>query len=110
VWANGARELHIRFGLLAAAPLCSRLGLPSGLYDRLEAVQVIHGGDIETALRLELRPDHVHMVMAGSGSISMPKAPSAMPHRCEGRATADHQLGGFTAWLRDVTAFPLTHL
>jgi creatinine amidohydrolase/Fe(II)-dependent formamide hydrolase-like protein len=88
----------------------SRLGLPSGLYDLLEAVHVIHGGDIETALTLELRPDHVHMVIAGSRSISMPKAPSAMPHRSEGRATADHQLGGFTAWLRDVTAFPVTHL
>jgi creatinine amidohydrolase/Fe(II)-dependent formamide hydrolase-like protein len=78
VWANAARELRIRFGLLAAAPLCSRFGLASA----------IHRGDIETAPMFKLRPDHVHRVRGGSRSISMPKAPSAMPHRSEDRATA----------------------
>jgi creatinine amidohydrolase/Fe(II)-dependent formamide hydrolase-like protein len=71
VSADAACELRIRLGLLAAAPPCSQFGLASA----------IHGCDIETALMLELRPARVHRVIAGS--ISMPKAPPAMPHRPE---------------------------
>jgi creatinine amidohydrolase len=81
VWANAARELRIRFGPLAAAPLCSRFGLAS----------VIHGGDIETALMLEFRPDLVHMLMAGSRRISMPKAPSPILPRPPPRRPRDRR-------------------
>jgi creatinine amidohydrolase len=56
-----ARELRVRFGMLAVNAAWHRLGHPAGLYSEIEARHGIHGGDSETSLMLAFRPETVRM-------------------------------------------------
>ena len=59
-----ARRLRQRHAMLAVACTWFRFGLPEGLVDANEAKHGIHGGLVETALMLALRPDLVRMPRA----------------------------------------------
>src|SRR5262249_52968472 len=61
VIATAARELRVRHGMLAVATHWQWFGCPEGLYDTTEIRHGIHGGDIETSLMLDLRPELVRM-------------------------------------------------
>lgn len=62
-----AVELRTRLGMLVALPaLWGADGLPAGLVAPEEAAYGIHGGAIETALILHLRPELVRTARAGS--------------------------------------------
>ncbi|MFO1072130.1 MAG: creatininase family protein [Geminicoccaceae bacterium] len=54
-----ARELRIDHGMLAVAANWFSWGLPEGLFDAGEIRHGIHGGAIETAMMLAVRPDLV---------------------------------------------------
>lgn len=139
VLATVTRELRVRLGMLAVATHWRSFGLPNGMYDAVEARHGIHAGDIETSLMLSFRPDLANMDKAKnfvSSAIAMEKefthlgptgahafgwiaqdlntegavgdASKATPEK--GRQTAEHQIGGFIALLRDMTAFPLNRL
>jgi creatinine amidohydrolase len=54
-----ARELRVRFTMIAVATDWSRFGAPEGLFSPHELAYGIHGGDAETSLMLHLRPDLV---------------------------------------------------
>jgi len=56
-----ARELRVRFGMLAVTTQWSRLGRPAGLYTDAELAVGIHAGDVETSLMLHFRPELVQM-------------------------------------------------
>jgi creatinine amidohydrolase len=139
VLANVARELRVRFEMLAVPTQWSRFGLPDGIYDRVEATHGIHAGDIETSLMLAFRPDLVNMAKAKnfvSSAVAMENeftylsadgahaygwiaqdlnaegavGDASRAAAGKGRRTAEHQVDGFIALLRDITAFPLTRL
>lgn len=139
VLANVARELRIKFGMLAVPTQWSRFGLPEGLYEPVEALHGIHGGDIETSLMLAFRPDLVSMAEARnfvSTAIALEKefahlsadgahafgwiaqdlnaegavGDASKATTAKGLRTAEHQVDGFIALLRDMTAFPLNRL
>ncbi len=59
-----ARELRVRFGMLAVKTSWSRFGRPAGLYSEIEDRFGIHGGDFETSVMLHFRPDLVDMTKA----------------------------------------------
>ena len=61
VLATVARELRVKFGMLVVATHWGSFGLPSGMYDAIEARHGIHAGDIETSLMLSFRRDLVSM-------------------------------------------------
>lgn len=56
-----ARELRIDHGMLAVAASWFSWGLPEGLFDAAEVRHGIHGGAVETAMMLAVRPDLVVM-------------------------------------------------
>src|SRR5690606_11886668 len=56
-----ARELRVRFCMLAVKSSWSRFGKPAGLYSDIEDRYGIHGGDFETSVMLHFRPDLVDM-------------------------------------------------
>ena len=56
-----ATELRVRFAMLAVATSWTRFGYPDGLVDADEKAFGIHGGLVETAVMLALRPDLVDM-------------------------------------------------
>jgi creatinine amidohydrolase len=56
-----ARELRVRFGMLAVATQWSRLGRPAGLFSEQELAVGIHAGDVETSLMLHFRHDLVRL-------------------------------------------------
>jgi creatinine amidohydrolase len=116
-----------------------RLGLPPGLFDDQEAAHGIHAGDIETSLMLHLRPDLVRMDKAQnfvSSALAIEREFTFLrpvgPHgfgwiaqdlnahgavgnasiatASKGEATAEHQVQGCIALLRDMTTFPLSRL
>jgi creatinine amidohydrolase len=139
VLATVVRELRVRFGMLAIAAHWRSFGLPNGMYDAMEARHGIHAGDIETSLMLSFRRDLVGMDKAKnfvSTAIAMEQefsylgptgshafgwiaqdlntegavgdASKATVER--GEKTAQHQIEGFIALLRDMTAFRLNRL
>ena len=139
VLANVARELRVRFQMLAVPTQWSRFGLPDGIYDPVEAAHGIHAGDIETSLMLAFRPDLVSMAEAKnfvSSAIAMENefthlsadgrhaygwiaqdlnaegavGDASKATAGKGRRTAEHQIDGFIALLRDMTAFSLNRL
>ena len=139
VLANVARELRVRFEMLAVPTQWSRFGLPDGIYDPVEAAHGIHAGDIETSLMLAFRPDLVRMAKAKNFVSSAAAMEKEFTHLSadgthaygwiaqdlnvegavgdasratadKGRRTAEHQIDGFIALLRDMTAFPLNRL
>jgi creatinine amidohydrolase len=134
-----ARELRVRFGMLAVTTHWRFFGLPNGMYDAVEARHGIHAGDIETSLMLSFRRETVKMDKAKnfvSSAIAMEKefthlgptgshafgwiaqdlnteggvgdASKGTPEK--GLKTAEHQIEGFIALLRDMTAFSLKRL
>ena len=134
-----ARELRVRLGMLVVTTHWRYFGLPNGMYDAIEARHGIHAGDIETSLMLSLRRDLVSMDKAKnfvSSAIAMEKefvnlgptsshafgwiaqdlnAEGAIGDATKatadkGRKTAEHQIEGFIALLRDMTAFHLNRL
>ena len=133
------RELRVRFAMLAVATHWRWFGLPSDMYDAVEARHGIHAGDIETSLMLSFRDDLVRMDKAKnfiSSAIAMEKefkhlgptgthafgwiaqdlnsegavGDAAKGTAERGRQTAEHQADGFIALLRDMTNFPLSRL
>jgi creatinine amidohydrolase len=56
-----ARELRVRHGVLACFTAWSNFGQPDGVFAADEVRLGIHGGAIETALMLALRPDLVRL-------------------------------------------------
>jgi creatinine amidohydrolase len=133
------RELRIRCAMLAVHTAWSRFGKPEGLYTAAEAVHGIHAGDVETSLMLHFRPDLVRsekvrnfvssaQAMEGEFQYLRPTglqafgwiAPDLNPEGAvgdaslataeKGRLTAEHQVEGFIALLRDVMKFNLARL
>jgi creatinine amidohydrolase len=134
-----ARELRVRRGMLCVGTHWRRFGLPAGMYDAIEDRHGIHAGDIETSLMLHLRPELVRMekaqnfISAGQSIEAefahlRPVGQHAFawiaqdlnPHGAvgdaslatadKGAATAEHQVQGCIALLRDIAAFPLSRL
>lgn len=61
-----ARDLRVRFGMLAVAVSWHRLGYPDRLFTDVERIHGIHGGDIETSIMLAGRPETVRKDKAGN--------------------------------------------
>lgn len=126
-----ARELRVRFGMLAVKTSWSRFGRPAGLYSEIEDRYGIHGGDFETSVMLHFRPDLVDMakaedfpsrVQAAEESFELLRhtgtqafawiASDLNPHGVvgeaskataeKGRLTVEHQADGFIRLLGDV--------
>lgn len=126
-----ARELRVRFGMLAVKSSWSRFGRPSGLYSEIEDRYGIHGGDFETSVMLHFRPDLVDMGKAEDFYSSVQRAeqelellkptgthafawiasdlnPAGVVGEAsradaeKGRLTAEHQADGFISLLHDV--------
>jgi creatinine amidohydrolase len=139
VLATVTRELRVQFGMLVVATHWGRFGLPEGMYDPIEVQHGIHGGDIETSLMLEFRPDLVRMADAKnfvSSAIAMERefkklsadgkhafgwiaqdlnaegaiGDASKATAAKGKKTAEHQVDGFIALLRDMTTFSLSRL
>jgi creatinine amidohydrolase len=139
VLATVARELRVRLGMLVVATHWRSFGLPSGMYEAGEARHGIHAGDIETSLMLLFRRELVRMDKAKnfvSTAVAMEQeftrlgptgnhafgwivqdlnpegavgnASKATAER--GKITAEHQIEGFIALVRDMTVFPLNRL
>ncbi len=56
-----ARELRVRFAMMAVSSSWWHMGLPDGLVPADEQRHGIHGGLVETSMMLHLRPDLVNM-------------------------------------------------
>ncbi|MEM1287182.1 MAG: creatininase family protein [Pseudomonadota bacterium] len=61
VMVDAAHALRAEFGMLCAYTNWARLGLPPGTIDEERRGVDIHGGEIETSIMLEARPDLVEM-------------------------------------------------
>lgn len=134
-----ARELRVRYDMVAVTTQWGRFGTPDGLYDEREKVFGIHGGDMETSLMLHFRPELVHMDKAqdfvsiaesmvndykhirpagvhGLAWIARDLNPegtvgdASKASAEKGVATARHQVAGFVELLEDVAKFPLSQL
>ncbi len=134
-----ARDLRVRLGMLVVATSWGRFGLPENVFDPVETRFGIHAGDLETSLMLQFRPELVSMADAKnfvSSDIAMAReythlaadgvhgfawmAQDLHPEGAAGDAskataekglkTAEHQVAGFIALLRDISAFPLSRL
>lgn len=132
-----ARELRIRFNMLAVRTAWERFGRPDGLFSGDEVRLGIHGGDVETSLMLHFRPDLVDMQQAKNFASSTtmaektfkrlkPQSPHAfawLAHDLnpagvvgnaavataeKGALTAAHQAAGFVELLEDVRKARLT--
>lgn len=134
-----ARELRVRFGMLAVACAWSRFGSPPGTYSDLENAVGIHGGDMETSMMLHFRPELVKMNKAKNfipatveisktfdllrptgytafGWIAQDLHPdgacgdASIASADKGRTTAAHRAEAFIKLLRDVEKFELKRL
>lgn len=134
-----ARDLRVRFGMLVVATHWRSFGLPNGMYDAIESRHGIHAGDIETSLMLAFRNDLVSFDKAKnfvSSAIAIEKectrlspigshafgwiaqdlnsegavGDASKATAQKGTATAEYQIDGFVALLRDMTSFPLKRL
>ena len=134
-----ARELRVRFGMLAITCAWSRFGKPPGLFTDEEQAVGIHAGDIETSLMLHFRPDLVDMAraenfapatlaisrefdllrptgftafawMAGDLHPAGPAGDASRATAEKGRATAAFAVDAFIHLLRDVARFRLDRL
>ncbi|MEM1162053.1 MAG: creatininase family protein [Pseudomonadota bacterium] len=123
-----SRELRVRAGMFAVKCQWGAFGRPDGMYSDHENSFGIHGGDVETSLMLAFRPETVDMTQAENfrssaettaiapiGPVSYGWVASdlsasgvvgdaAEATAEKGWATAEHQVGGFIALLRDVAA------
>lgn len=126
-----ARELRIRFDMLAVKTSWERFGHPAGLYSAEELRLGIHGGDVETSLMLHFRPELVDMGKTKNFASATAKADKTFKHLRpqsphafawlasdlnpagvvgnakagtaeKGKLTAAHQTKGFVELLQDV--------
>ena len=133
------RELRVKFGMLAVATHWRYFGLPAGMYDSTESKHGIHAGDIETSLMLSFRKELVAMDQAKNFVSTAVAMESEFEHlgptgshafgwiaqdlntdgavgdaskatADKGAATAEYQIEGFIALLRDMSAFSLNRL
>jgi creatinine amidohydrolase len=134
-----ARELRVRYGMLFVATRWRRFGLPAGIYGSIEDRHGINAGDVETSLMLHFLPDLVRMEKAKtfvSNAVAIEQEFTFLrptgPHGFgwiaqdlnaeggvgdagvataeKGRRTAEHQIEGMIALVRDMTAFALSRL
>jgi creatinine amidohydrolase len=127
-----ARELRVRAGMFAVKCQWGAFGRPAGLYSDHENAYGIHGGDVETSLMLAFRPETVDMSQAENfrssaetsaispigpisyGWVSSDLGASGVVGDAaeatveKGWATAEHQVAGFIALLKDVAAQDLS--
>jgi creatinine amidohydrolase len=87
-----ARELRVRFGMLAVTVGWHRFGYPDGAFSSEERRHGIHGGDIETSLMLAARPDTVAMQKAS------PATPATIAMAKEFKWLGAYRPAGF-AWM-----------
>ena len=129
-----SRELRVRAGMLAVKCQWGAFGHPNGMYPAQELAYGIHGGDVETSLMLQFRPETVDMGAAlnnrsttedtaippigpvSYGWVSRDLNPvgtvgdASVATAEKGAATCAHQVAGFIDLLRDVVATPLDGL
>jgi creatinine amidohydrolase len=125
------RELRVRAGMLVVKCQWSSFGQPEGMYSDRERAYGIHGGDVETSLMLDFRPETVDMSAAkdfrstAEGAPISPIGPisygwvssdlnpagtvgdASIATAEKGRATCAHQVAGFVELLRKVRDLPL---
>src|ERR1700730_2574949 len=87
-----ARDLRVRFGMLAVAVSWHRLGYPDRLFTDVERIHGIHGGDIETSIMLAGRPETVRKDKAGNF------VPATLAMEKEFAQLRAHRLAGF-GWM-----------
>ena len=121
-----SRELRVEAGMLAVKCQWGSFGHPEGMYSDHEKKFGIHGGDVETSLMLQFRPDCVDMSKAQTFTSSAetdsipPVGPisrgwiaadlnpdgtvgdAAAGTAEKGAITAQHQVAGFIDLLREV--------
>lgn len=134
-----AREMRVKYDMLAVATAWSRFGQPNGTFRDEEFTYGIHGGDIETSIMLHLRPDLVKMELAedfGSAQTDFIKefkylrghgqqqfgwkaqdlnvkgvvGNAAAATAAKGKASLDHAATAFVELLRDVNSFDMSRL
>ena len=129
-----ARELRVQAGMLAVKCQWTGFGHPEGMFPGEELQFGIHGGDVETSLMLQFRPETVDMGAAlhnrstaedtaippigpvSYGWVSRDLNPvgtvgdASVATAEKGAATCAHQVAGFIDLLRDVVATPLDGL
>jgi creatinine amidohydrolase len=134
-----ARELRVRFQMMAVTCSWRRFGLPPGVYSDEEAVHGIHGGDFETSIMLHFRPETVDMTRAKPFtpvSVAMAKefthlrptgytafswiaqdihpdgvaGDASIATAAKGKLAADFQSDAFIALLKDMASFKLDRL
>jgi creatinine amidohydrolase len=134
-----ARELRVRYSMLAVHAAWHRLGYPPDLFSAQERAHGIHGGEAETSLMLAFRPKTVKMSEArnfvssaigieqefrqlrvtqpiGFGWMASDLHPlgtagdASKATADKGRACAENAAGAFLDLLRDVIAFDLARL
>ena len=126
-----ARELRVQAGMLAVKCQWGSFGYPDGLYDEWENTYGLHGGDVETSLMLNFRPDTIDMDQAKrfSSSAETDVVPPIGPISRgwiasdlnpdgtvgdatrataeKGRLTTEQQVAGFIDLLRQVRDMPV---
>lgn len=126
-----SRELRIQAGMLAVKCQWGNFGYPQDMYGAYEQSYGIHGGDVETSLMLNFRPDCVDMskakMFASSAETDLisPTGPisrgwiaadlnpdgtvgdAGQGTAEKGAQTTAHQVAGFIQLLRDVQAMPV---
>ncbi|TCQ05962.1 creatinine amidohydrolase [Rhizobium sp. PP-F2F-G36] len=134
-----ARELRVTANMLVAKTSWSRFGKPDGLFSDVENRFGIHGGDAETSLILQFRPEAVNMekaedfpsvVAEDEGNFALLRATgthayawiasdlnptgavgeAAQATKEKGEALAAHQAQGLVTLLKDVRKAPLPGL
>lgn len=131
-----ARDLRVRFGMVAVTVSFRRFGLPAGLVPEDEVKHGIHAGLVETSLMLSFRPELVRMEAArnfeprtyamerelrqlsadrpaGFGWMAQDIHPSGAAGNAKGAtkaigdAAASHGAKAFVALIQDVARFEL---
>lgn len=134
-----AHETRARHACLVVLASWQRFGYPDDLFDDAERTHGIHGGEIETSLMLDFRPDLVRMEEArdfvsesvameqdftwlratrpaGFGWMARDLSPDGVAGNAreataaKGEACADYGATAFIELLQDVDAFDLTRL
>ena len=134
-----ARDLRVRFEMLAVATQWNRFGTPGGLVDEREKRYGVHAGMVETSLMLHFRPDLVcreeardfasasrwmedtftHLRATGQHNMGWMihdlNADGAVGNASAGSAQAgaaiaEHQVAGIIELLRDMSRFDLRRL
>jgi creatinine amidohydrolase len=134
-----ARQLRVRYGVLAVHASWGRFGYPDGLFSAAECTHGIHGGDIETSIMLaayphlvrcekisDFRPSTYAMERdytwlradfpAGFGwmtqdlHVSGAVGDATLASAAKGAAALDHGARAFVELLKDVERFDLAKL